>query len=90
MQRLVVLFGLFALALLAGCVSVEHIPLATEAAQTLRGREVAVASREQPDFVAMTAARAAIGGLIGGAIMAEGGKRVVEDNNVQDPAHAIA
>jgi hypothetical protein len=90
MQRVVPLFGPLALALLAGCVSVEHIPLATDAAQTLRGREVAVASREQPDFVAMTAARAAIGGLIGAAVMAEGGRRVVENNNIQDPAHTIA
>jgi hypothetical protein len=89
MQRLVVLFGLFALALLAGCVSVEHIPLETGAAQTLRGREVAVASREQPDFAAMTPAKAALG-LIGGAMMVEAGKQVVEENNVQDPAHAIA
>jgi hypothetical protein len=90
MQRLVLLFGLFAPALLAGCVSVEHIPLAPGAADTLRGRQAALASREQPDFAAMTAARAAIGGLIGAAVMAEGGRRVVEANNIQDPAQAIA
>jgi hypothetical protein len=90
MRRLVLLFGLFALALLAGCVSVEHIPLAPGAADALRGRQAALASREQPDFAAMTAARAAIGGLIGAAVMAEGGRRVVEVNNIQDPAHAIA
>ena len=90
MQRLVWLFGLFAPALLAGCVSVEPIPLAPGATDALRGRQVALASREQPDFAAVTAARAAIGGLVGAAIMGEGGRRVVEDNNIQDPAHTIA
>ena len=90
MQRLVSLFSLFALALLAGCVSVEHIPLAPGAAEALRGREAALVSRDRPDFGAMTAARVAIGGLIGAAVMMEAGNRVVADNNVQDPAHAIA
>jgi hypothetical protein len=83
-------FGLLAVALLAGCVSVEHIPLAPGAAEALRGRETALASRDRPDFTAMTAARAAIGGLIGGAVMIGAGNRVVENNNVQDPAQAIA
>jgi hypothetical protein len=81
------LFGL--IAVLSGCVSVQHVPLAPAAAESLRGREVTVAAWERPDFMAMTPARAAIGGLIGAAIMTEGGKNVVENNNLQDPAAAI-
>lgn len=79
-----------AVVLLSGCVSVQHVPLAPGGAEALRGREVTIAAYEPPDFFAMTAARAAIGGLIGGAIMAEGGRNVVTNNNVQDPAPSIA
>ncbi len=81
------LFGL--IAALSGCVSVQHVPLAPGAAESLRGREVTVAAWERPDFMAMTAGRAAIGGLIGAVTMTEGGRNVVNNNNVQDPAGAI-
>ena len=87
MKRLAWLFGL--VSVLSGCVSVQHVPLAPGAAESLRGREVTVATWERPDFMAMTAGRAAIGGLLGAAIMTEGGKNVVNNNNVQDPAGAI-
>lgn len=75
--------------LLSGCVSVQHVPLAPGAAESLRGREVTVATWEQPDFMAMTAGRAAIGGLLGAAIMTEGGKNVVNTHNLQDPAQSV-
>jgi hypothetical protein len=87
MMRLAWLFSL--VAVLCGCVSVQHVPLAAGAAESLRGREVTVAAWERPDFIAMTAGRAAIGGLIGAVTMTEGGKNVVNNNNVQDPAGAI-
>lgn len=87
MKRFAWLFGL--IAVLSGCVSVQHVPLAPGAAESLRGREVTVAAWERPDFMAMTAGRAAVGGLIGALTMSEGGKNVVNNNNVQDPAAAI-
>jgi hypothetical protein len=76
-------------AVLSGCVSVQHVPLAPGTAESLRGREITVAAWERPDFMAMTASRAAIGGLIGALTMSEGGKNVVNNNNLQDPAAAI-
>jgi hypothetical protein len=90
MPRFAGCFGLLAVTLIAGCVSVQEIPIAPTAADGLRGRVTTIATRERPDFGAMTPGRAAIGGLIGGAMMIELGNRVVRENNIEDPSPAIA
>ena len=76
-------------ALLAGCVSVQEIPLAPTAAESLRGRITTITTRAMPDFTAFTPGRAAFGGL-GGASAVDRGNRLVSENGIEDPAGAIA
>jgi hypothetical protein len=46
------------LAVLAGCVSVQNIPLTPAAGEGLKDREITLAVRDKPDFSAMRAPRA--------------------------------
>ena len=81
---------LVAPALLAGCVSVQQIPLTATTGGALRDREVSLAVRDKPDFAAMTPGKAAIGGLIGAALMIEAGNQIIKEHSVEDPASQIA
>ena len=90
MTRVVRLCLVLMTAVLGACVSIEETPLAPASAESLRGRVAAIAVRDTPDFSAFTPGRAAIGGLIGGAMMIELGNRVVRENGVEDPSTAIA
>jgi len=82
--------GVFAVALAAGCATVQDIPLAPPAATSLKDREITVAVHEKPDFAAMTPGTAVVGGLIGAALMIRAGNIVVSENAIEDPAPAIA
>lgn len=73
----------------SGCVSVQEMPLQANALDALKGRELMLATRDKPDFAAMTAGKAAIGGLIGAAAMISAGNEIVVQNDVQDPARHI-
>jgi hypothetical protein len=75
--------------LLAGCVSAEHIPVTPASGDAIRGREVALGTRERPDFTAMTPGTAAFG-LVSAAIWLSQGNSLVVNNNVEDPALSIA
>jgi hypothetical protein len=90
MHAIAVLPSLLAAALLAGCVSVQELPLAPGAGDVLRGRETTLAARDRPDFVAFTPGRAAIGGLIGGALTVDAGNRLIDTHNIEDPSAYIA
>lgn len=82
---------------LAGCVSVEHIPMNASTADSLKGREISLSERPKPDFGAMTAGRmaggalfGAIGGAVAGSAMVSTGNEIVQQNNLADPAEHIA
>jgi hypothetical protein len=76
---------------LTGCIS--DIPMTRDAANAIANREVTVARREKPDFVAATTGRA-LGGLflpagMGMALMTSAGNELVAKNNIEDPAGYI-
>ena len=74
---------------LAGCVSTKNVPLKKETFATYQGRSIAVSTREKPAFSAMTAGKAMFG-AIGGAAMIIAGNKIVNDNEVEDPAGIIS
>lgn len=81
--------ALAAVLALSGCVSTKNVKADMAALQGASYRSVAVASREKPDFGAMTAGKATFG-LIGGVAMIAAGNRIVRDNEVEDPAVYIS
>jgi hypothetical protein len=83
------------LLILAGCVSVQQIPM-TNAPTALQSREISLAQRDKPDFGAMTpglmaggALFGAIGGAIAGSAMVSAGNQIVAEHNLTDPAELI-
>lgn len=73
---------------LSGCVSVNHVPLTASQSEELRGKTVATSNYETADFTAFTAGKAAFG-AIGAATMVSAGNKIIEENNIPDPAIAI-
>ena len=86
MKKMVLLAGAFAL---GGCVSVRPVQAPVDAVDALKGQPLTTVTYVKPDFAAMTYGRAAIGGLIGGAVMVSEGNAVVKDNEIPDPALRI-
>jgi len=82
--------------LLNGCASTDMIPgmakstSGADLATMLNGKTVTIAKREKPDFSAMTAGKAAIGGILGGGAMLIAGNKIIKDNAVADPAIGMA
>jgi len=76
-------------AMLAGCVSVEQIPMSASLGEALRGKELALSEREKPDFAAMTPTRGAFA-LAGAAVSISEGNKLIRENGVEDPAGYIA
>jgi hypothetical protein len=77
------------LIMLSGCVSTKIVPVKEKDLAGLQGGTVTTSSREKPAFSAMTAGKAMFG-AIGGAAMVVAGNKIVEENNVEDPANYIA
>lgn len=77
--------SLVALLGLAGsaCVSTRTSQLSDTTGNTWHGKSVAVTARPTPDFVAMTAGKAAFA-LVGAVAMIEAGKTIVAENGIQD------
>ncbi|QTP57429.1 hypothetical protein HNO53_01035 [Billgrantia antri] len=51
---------------------------------------ITISSRERPSFMAMTAGKAMVGGLVGAAAMVIAGNNLVEENEIEDPAGQIS
>ncbi|RCV88556.1 hypothetical protein [Billgrantia montanilacus] len=51
---------------------------------------ITMSSREKPNFLAMTAGKAMVGGLVGAAAMMIAGNNIVEENEIEDPAGHIS
>jgi hypothetical protein len=75
--------------LTTGCVSTKNIPLKSESTASLKDSELSVSKREKPGFGAMTAGKAMFG-AIGAAAMISAGNKIVNDNQIEDPANYIA
>jgi hypothetical protein len=80
-----VISALCVIALLAGCVSTKNVSVSNDRTQEWRGKTVLLTTRPRPDFVAMTAGKAAFA-LIGVAAMISAGDSIVEKNGIEDPA----
>lgn len=74
---------------LSACVTVKNAPMGEAAAGSLQGQSIAHTARKKPAFSAMTAGKAMFGGL-GAVAMITEGNAIIEKNNVDDPANAIA
>jgi hypothetical protein len=73
---------------IAGCAAPSQ-RLSPPASLALKGKALAVASREVPSFAAMTAGKAMFAAL-GALAMHSEGDKIVATNNVADPAGAVA
>lgn len=82
----------WALGLALACASVnakeKMIPLAEADAAALAGKTVALTVHERPSFTAMTAGKAGFG-LLGAAAMISAGNKIIDENQIQDPAEIV-
>jgi hypothetical protein len=76
-------------AVLAGCVSTRTAPVADTRAAEWRGKSVVLTQRPTTDFIAMTAGKAAFA-VVGVVAMLEAGKKIVEENGIEDPSPRLA
>lgn len=86
MKKMVLLVSAF---VLGGCMSVKPVQAPADAVDALKGQPLTSVTYVKPDFAAMTYGKAAIGGLIGGAVMVSDGNTIVKENDIPDPALQI-
>lgn len=86
MRKLLILA--LALLILNGCAA-KTIPLSAESATQLNGSTLAHTKREAAGFMATTAGKAAFG-VLGAVAMMNAGKKIIEENNIEDPANYIS
>lgn len=82
MVRLVVVAATLGM---AGCVSVQQIPMNASSAEALKDKEIALSERARPDFAATTPGRGAFG-MIGAAVTISEGNKLVKEHGIEDPA----
>lgn len=70
----------------SACVSTKNMKADAAALKAGDYRTYTISNREKPSFAAMTAGKAAIGGMIGAAAMIAAGNTIVRENEVPDPA----
>ncbi len=82
----------FALILAFSCLPAvakdKVIPLSQEDAEKLAGKTIALTVHERPSFSAMTAGKASFA-LLGAGAMIAAGNKLVDENEVQDPAGIV-
>lgn len=76
--------------MLVGCVSTKTVPMDTAKVEQTSPSSITISSRERPSFMAMTAGKAMVGGLVGAAAMMIAGNNIVEENEIEDPAGHIS
>lgn len=87
MRKLVLIT--FVALVLSACVSTKNVPLNTSEIRTVEFNQITLSHRERPDFAALTAGKALFG-AIGAVAMINAGNKIVNDNEVDDPAGFIA
>ncbi len=80
---------IFVLLTISGCASIKHQPLTKESTENIHGKSIVNTQYEKPDFLAMTAGKAAFAVLGTVAMIAEGNS-IIKENNVADPAVLIS
>jgi hypothetical protein len=75
---------LFAVILLAGCVSTRNASVSEDRTRDWHGKSVALSARPRADFVASSAGKAAFA-LLGAAAMISAGNEIVQKNGIEDP-----
>jgi len=85
-NKVVVLIS--AAVLLTGCVSTKNVQISPQDLKQLKENNVALTTRDKPDFAAMTAGKAMFA-LVGAAAMIAAGNDIVEENEINDPANYI-
>ena len=89
MHMIRLLCAAIALFSMAGCVSVNQIPMTPEAANGIKDKEVVTGTRKKPGFAAMTAGKAMFA-MVGALAMISAGNEIVAKNDIQDPAGYIS
>jgi hypothetical protein len=84
-----VLLAVATAAAMSGCASLKNQPIAINTTKELRGQTVAQTKRPTPDFAAMTPGKMGFA-LVGALLMISEGNSIIANNNVADPADAIA
>ncbi|MCR9093087.1 MAG: hypothetical protein NXI30_02610 [bacterium] len=69
--------------------STRTVPLEPDSAARVNGSTVTTTLRDRPDFAAQTAGKATFA-MVGAFAMIAAGNQLVEENDIQDPAHEIA
>jgi hypothetical protein len=85
-KKVVLLIGLFAM--LSGCVSTKNIKISEADFKLLNPNQLAMTTRDKPDFAAMTAGKAMFA-MLGAAAMISAGNDIVKENDIDDPARYI-
>lgn len=78
-----------ACAIVCGCATTKDEALTPESIARLDAKSVAVTRHEQPAFIASTAGKTMYG-MVGVASQLSSGNRIVEQNDIKDPATGIA
>ncbi len=73
---------------LSGCVSTKNLQISQQDLKLLNPNNIALTSREKPDFSAMTAGKVMFA-LVSVATMGTAGNDIVEENEIEDPANYI-
>ncbi|MCB1866349.1 MAG: hypothetical protein KDG50_13085 [Chromatiales bacterium] len=76
------------LILLTGCASVRHQPISSDAIGALGSASTTTSAYDKPDFMAFTAGKAYFG-VLGVLVAVSEGNKIIEENNVPDPAVRI-
>ncbi|MGR6033937.1 MAG: hypothetical protein ACU4EQ_08345 [Candidatus Nitrosoglobus sp.] len=85
----IILALIAALGSLTGCVTVKNIPLSADASANLSGKSVSTTRYPKADFAAVTAGKALLGG-IGGLVAVADGNKIIDENEIEDPAIKIS
>lgn len=86
MKKVAILVTSFTI--LSGCVSTKNLQISQQTLKQLNPNNVALTTREKPNFSAITAGKAMFA-LVGAAAMIAAGNEIVEKNNIEDPASYI-
>lgn len=84
-----IIFSVLLSTCLAGCETIEHRPLTADSSAQLRGKTVVSVRYPAPNFSAFTPGSAIFGNL-GKDASISGGKEIIKDAGIEDPAQGIS
>lgn len=72
----------------SACVSTKNVPIDINAFEKIEFSKITLSKREKPDFSATTPGKAVLGG-IGVIAMISAGNKIIQENEIEDPANFI-